>query len=294
MKNIIILLIFLLPFVLFSQDNLLNELDEINKPGTEYTSATFKSSRIVTGHSVESQKEGQLEFRISHRFGKVNSGFDEWFGLDKSFILYSFEYGVQDWLEIGIGRTNIEKTFNGFTKIRLLRQAKSGKFMPVSLSYVGAVNVKSGPFDYPDRENYFYSRLTYVNQLLIARKFNESLSVQLTPTMIHRNLVENAIDDNDVYALGIGARYKISKRISFNAEYYYVAKAPANPSSPTFRNPLSVGFDIETGGHVFQIMLTNSSGMIEKHFIADNQGDWLDGDIHLGFNISRAFSFYRK
>lgn len=294
MKKLLIILALAVAIPLFAQDDLLKDLDSEIQPKTEYTSATFKSSRIVTGHSVENQKEGQLEFRISHRFGRVNSGFNEWFGLDKSFIFYSFEYGVTDWLELGLGRTNIEKTFNGFTKVRLLSQSKGEKNMPLTLSYAGAVNIKSGPYEYPERENYFSSRLTYVNQLLIARKFTEAFSLQITPTHIHRNLVPSALDNNDLLAIGIGGRYKLSKRMSVNAEYFYVARPSSNPGNEDFVNPLSIGLDIETGGHVFQIMLTNSNGMIDKHYIADNSGDWLHGDIHLGFNISRAFSFYRK
>jgi hypothetical protein len=291
MKYLVIIFIVFCSCSLFAQDNLMNILDSVATPGTDYVSATFKSTRIITGHSVESMKQGQLEFRISHRFGRLNTGADNLWGIDQSTIYLGLEYGVTDWLEIGIGRTPNEKTLNGFVKLGLLRQSSGERNMPVSISYVGAAGLNSSKWDNPDRNNYFSSRLSYVNQLLIARKFNEELSIQFSPTMIHRNLVPTAFDDNDIYALGLGARYKLSKRISVNVEYFYVLRPTWN--IPTeFKNPLSVGFDIETGGHVFQLMLSNSSGMIEKHYIADNTGDWTKGDIHIGFNISRVFTLF--
>ncbi|HET6559870.1 MAG TPA: DUF5777 family beta-barrel protein, partial [Prolixibacteraceae bacterium] len=138
--------------------------------------------------------------------------------------------------------------------------------------------------------NYFSSRLAYVQQLLIARKINENLSIQLTPTYIHRNLVKTELDQNDIYALGAGGRYKLSKRLSINGEYYYTYQPNADFLDPRTYNVLSVGVDIETGGHVFQIMLTNTQGMREGTFIPATLGSWDNGDIHLGFNISRVFA----
>jgi lipopolysaccharide assembly outer membrane protein LptD (OstA) len=165
--------------------------------------------------------------------------------------------------------------------------------MPVSLSYFASTELNSLKF--PERpagtSNYFSSRLTYVNQLLIARKFNQNLSIQITPTYIHRNLVKTDLDQNDIFAVGAGARYKLSKRLSVNAEYFYTYNPNAKFLETRYYNACSVGVDIETGGHVFQIMLTNSQGMREGSFIPQTTGNWLDGDIHLGFNISRVFAF---
>ncbi len=279
----------------FSQD--LDELMNAEiKPTINFATATFKSTRIINGHSIEQMKKKQLDFRISHRFGTLNSGTYGLFGLDESHIHFSLEYGIKDWLMLGAGRASQNKTYDGFAKVRLLRQSSGTKFMPVHVSYFTSIEIMTLKF--PERpvgtSNYFSSRLAFVNQLLIARKFNENLSVQLTPTFIHRNLVKTELDMNDIYALGIGTRYKLSKRLSLNAEYYYTFNPNAKSLEPRPYNALSVGVDIETGGHVFQIMLTNSQGMREGSFIPQTTGSWLDGDIHLGFNISRVFAFNKN
>ena len=130
-----------------------------------------------------------------------------------------------------------------------------------------------------------------MHQLLLARKFTDEFSLQLSPTLIHKNLVRTIDDDNNVLALGIGGRYKLTNRISLNAEYFYTYGSAVN-SPLEHKNPISIGLDIETGGHVFQIMISNSLGMIDTHYIVDNTGDWTKGDIHLGFNISRVFTIY--
>lgn len=266
------------------------------KPAVDYATATFKSTRIINGHSNEQMKEKQLDFRISHRFGTLNSGLYGLFGLDESQIHFSLEYGLKDWLMLGAGRASQNKTYDGFAKVRLLRQSSGAKFMPVHLSYFTSLELNTLKF--PERpegtSNYFSSRLAYVNQLLIARKFNENLSVQLTPTFIHRNLVKTELDQNDILAVGLGTRYKLSKRLSINAEYYYTYNPNAKSLEPRPYNALSLGVDIETGGHVFQIMVTNSQGMREGSFIPQTTGSWPDGDIHLGFNISRVFAFNKK
>ncbi len=295
LHSIFIGLILLISGNVFSQDldALMNA--EI-KPAVDYATATFKSTRIINGHSNEQMKEKQLDFRISHRFGTLNSGLYGLFGLDESQIHFSLEYGLKDWLMLGAGRASQNKTYDGFAKVRLLRQSSGAKFMPVHLSYFTSVELNTLKF--PERpegtSNYFSSRLAYVNQLLIARKFNENLSVQLTPTFIHRNLVKTELDQNDILAMGLGTRYKLSKRLSVNAEYYYTYNPNAKSLEPQPYNALSLGVDIETGGHVFQIMVTNSQGMREGSFIPQTTGSWPDGDIHLGFNISRVFAFNKK
>jgi len=265
-------------------------LDKEAKPETTYATATFKSTRIVDGHSVERMKKNQLEFRVSHRFGQLNEGSYNLWGLDQGTIHLALEYGLTDWLEVGIGRSTYEKTFDGFGKVSILRQSSGEKNMPIHLSYLLSTEVISSKAN-PNMTNDFYSRMSFIQQILIARKLNESLSVQLTPTFIHRNLVPTEIDKNDLFACGIGGRYKLSKRIALNVEYYYVYRPNANSESTKYYNPLSVGIDIETGGHVFQIMLTNAQAMREGGFIGKTTGSWTDAGIHLGFNISRVFSF---
>jgi hypothetical protein len=221
----------------------------------------------------------------------MNRGAYEFFGLDYSVIHLSMEYGLTDWAMVGFGRSNFEKTVDGFAKISLLRQSTGAREIPVHLTYLVSGEIYGLRWDDPARDNHFSSRLSYIHQLMVARKFSDAFSLQITPTFIHRNFVPTALDPNDLYALGAGGRYKITKRVSLNAEYYWVYRHNAEFLEVEYFNPLSVGFDIETGGHVFQILLTNSRGMREGGFIGRTTGNWLDGDIHVGFNISRVFSF---
>jgi hypothetical protein len=243
----------------------------------------------MNGHSIERMPEGQLDVRISHRFGTINSGAYNFFGLDQSNIHLGLEYGIFNWLMIGVGRSEYEKTFDGFVKFSCLRQSTGAKVLPVSVSVLSSIALKTFKFPDPSRTNYFTSRLAYTGQILIARKLNAALSVQLTPSYIHRNLVATELDPNDIFAIGAGARVKLTKRISLNGEYYYITN-PKTYMSQQIYNPLSVGFDIETGGHVFQLFFTNSLGMTEKQFIGGTTGRWKKGDIHFGFNISRVFT----
>jgi opacity protein-like surface antigen len=274
---------------LLAQDELMSILNEGSSKEINYTTATFKSTRIMNGHSIERMPPGQLDVRISHRFGTLNSGAYNFFGLDQSNIHLSLEYGILKWLMAGVGRGSYEKTFDGFAKFSILRQSTGAKVMPVSVSVVTSVALNSLKWTDPIRTNYFSSRLTYVGQILVARKISQTLSVQITPSYIHRNLVATELDPNDLFALGAGARIKLTKRISLNGEYYYLAN-PRTYMSQKVYNPLSVGFDIETGGHVFQLFFTNSIGMIEKAFIGETTGQWRNGDIRFGFNISRVFT----
>ena len=256
---------------------------------TEYTTATFKATRILNGHSIERTNEGQLDFRISHRFGTINSGAYEFFGLDQAHIHLSLEYGIKDWIMIGIGRGTFEKTVNGFTKFSILRQSSGLKSMPVSLSYMTGIYVNGLRWDDPENDIEFYHRLSFAHQLQIARKFSPGFSFQLTPSYLHQNLVAGPSDPNDLFAIGAGSRIKLSKRISVNAEYFYLFKPENETLTTAIYSPLSLGIDIETGGHVFQIIFTNSVGMEENAFLGHTTGRWLDGDIHIGFNISRMF-----
>ena len=273
----------------FSQD-LDSLLNKETKPAINYTSATFKASRIINGHSIEQMKKHQLDFRISHRFGTLNNGSYGLWGLDQSVIHFSLEYGVTDWLMLGVGRGSYNKIYDSFAKFKLLRQSSGAVTMPVSMSFLTSVELTTLKFQDPTRTNYFSSRLTYVEQLLVARKFNDNFSFQLSPTYIHRNLVATELDKNDVFAMGFGARYKLSKHMSLNAEYYYAYLPNRKSLNTRYYNSASVGIDIETGGHVFQIMLTNSQGMREGTFIPQTTDSWLNGGIHLGFNISRVFA----
>ena len=282
------LLFFLISIGIFAQDDLMNILNKDAPREINYATATFKSTRIMNGHSIEKMPPGQLDVRISHRFGTINSGAYNFFGLDQSNIHLGLEYGILNWLMVGVGRSELEKTFDGFAKFSILRQSSGAKDMPVSVSVVTSIALKTLKVPDQSRTNYFTSRLAYVGQILVARKISQGLSVQLTPSYVHRNLVATELDPNDIFALGAGARLKLTKRISLNGEYYYIANLKTNFSTQIY-NPLSVGFDIETGGHVFQLFFTNSLGMTEKQFIGATTGQWKKGDIHFGFNISRVF-----
>lgn len=270
--------------------DLLSLLGE-EEPVTNYTTATFKTTRVINMHSVENAAGGVLDFRISHRFGAINTGAYDLFGLDVASMRMGFEYGINDRLMVGVGRSNVNKEADAFVKYKILRQSTGKKKMPVSVSWFSSAVVRMTKWEDTSRTNYFSSRMYYCHQLLIARKFNESLSIQLAPTLVHRNLVKDSTMMNDVFAGGIGARYKITRRTSFNVEYVYVLPGQIED---IYTNSLSIGFDIETGGHVFQLHFTNSKPMNEKGFITETTGSWEKGDIMFGFNVSRVFSVGKR
>jgi len=283
------IILFLVSGVLVSaqDDDLLSLLGDTEADVTNYTTASFKTSRVINLHSLENVAAGVLDFKISHRFGFINGGISELFGLDQSSIRFGFDYGVSDRLMLGFGRSSFEKTYDGLVKYKILRQSTGAKTMPITLAVFASAAVKTLPFPDPEKINPGNSRLFYTTQLIIGRKFSESFSLQLSPTYIHRNLVATVDEAHGVKALGIGGRIKLNKRVALNTEYILV---PGGQLAEDFKNSLSIGFDIETGGHVFQLHFSNSTSMIEKGFITETTGNWFDGDIHFGFNISRVFT----
>ncbi len=293
MKKIYLLLAFFSPLLLSAQDDLLSLLGE--EKTTDYATASFKTNRVVNGHSIENTAPGVLDFKISHRFSQMRQGIYDIFGLDGASIRFGFDYGITDRLMIGVGRSSKEKIIDGFAKYKILRQSSGAKNMPITLSYLIDAQIKTVKFSDAERDNKFSSRLYYTHQLLIGRKFNERLTLQLMPTLVHRNLTTIPEDANDVFAIGAAGRIKLTKRVTLNAEYYYV---PDGQIATLFANSLSVGVDIETGGHVFQLHVTNSPDMTYKGFITETQEDWFfkgtDGrmlsGLRLGFNISRVFT----
>ena len=274
------------PSSLVAQDDLLALLGE-EEPTVEYADAAFKTNRIINLHSMEQTAAGVLDIKISHRFGFLSGGLYDLFGLDNATVRLGGDYGITDNLQVGIGRSSFRKTFDAYGKLRLFRQSSGAKVFPFSLSALASVTLQTLEWQNPDRENYFSSRLAYSYQLIIGRKFSENFSLQLSPTMVHRNLVRTIEETNDVFALAAGGRVKLSRRIALNAEYIYVLP---NQLAPGFRNSLSIGFDIETGGHIFQLHFTNSTSMNEPGFITETTGDWGFGDVHFGFNVSRVFT----
>ena len=266
----------------------LDLLDEPELESTDYTTATFKTNRVVNGHSIETVAKIEFDFKISHRFGFLSGGPYDMFGLDQATMRIGGDYGITDNLNVGIGRSTVDKTYDGFVKYKFLKQSTGLKTMPVTATWISHMGITTLKWPQPDRQNYFSSRLHYTHQLLIARKFTEGLSVQLSPTLVHKNIVDSTKFKNDILSLGVGVRQKLTSRTTLNLEYYYVIP---NQLEEDKTNVLAVGFDIETGGHVFQLFFTNSSGPFEKAFITDTKAKWLDGDIRFGFNIARVFNF---
>lgn len=271
-------------------DDLLSLLGD-DEPTIEYASAGFKTTRVVNAHSFENTGHGVLDLKISHRFGFISSGAYELFGLDGATIRLGLDYGVTDNLMIGFGRSSVEKGYDGFAKYKFLRQSTGARNMPISAAYLATVHLNSLRWSDESRENLFSSRLAYTHQLIIGRKFSESFSLQVMPTLVHRNLIDSAKYSNDVLSLGIAGRQKVTKRLAINFEYHYVL--PDQIDMDTYNNSFTLGFDIETGGHVFQLHATNSTSMTEKGYITETIGDWLDGDIRFGFNVSRVFTVHR-
>ena len=295
-RNYFLILFFFVTSVSPTHDIDLDKiLEEEQKKETQdkihYTISTFKTTRLINGQSIENTAPGILDLKIQHRFGQLNAGLYELFGLDNASMRWGFDYGISPRLTVGFGRSTYQKQYDGFFKYKILRQSTGKTNMPVSMSLVGSAMVQTLKWTDPARENYFSSRLYYAYQLLVARKFSENTSLQLMPTVVHHNLVPLASDPNDIIAIGVGGRQKITKRVSVNFEYYY--QLPQFKLSNT-TNSLSFGFDIETGGHVFQLHVTNSPGMTERTFISENFGRWDKGDILFGFNISRVFSFKKR
>ncbi|MEP2024947.1 MAG: DUF5777 family beta-barrel protein [Reichenbachiella sp.] len=274
----------------FAQDDLMSLLND--EEGSQEVEATFKSTRLISGQTTEMRSAGILDFVISHRFGRVNQGIEQFYGLDDAFIRLGLDYGITDRLNVGIGRSSFQKIVDGSLKYKILIQQTGEKSMPVSLVAFTSLAIKTGDgaFSDPTVDHPFSDRLYSTFQLLASRKMNTNLSLQLMPTYIHRNLVPSDEYPNDVIALGVGGRYKISKRVAINAEWF----PQVTEKGPEVTNALSFGVDIETGGHVFQLHITNSRSMIEQGFISETTGNWSDGDIHLGFNISRVFDLTPK
>jgi len=281
MRIILFFFIYLFYIPIKAQDRLLSliELDD-----SEHITSTFKGTKIVNGQSVELTSNGVLHFEIQHRFGTLNSGFYNLFGLDNSQVRLGFVYGLKDWFNIGIGRSSLIKTIDLTAKVRLKQQTQGINSFPFTIATNSSMFIKQfRASDIKEKSFLLSNQLIYSHQLLIACKISRGFSLQISPTFIHYNIVNNT-ELNDRVSLGFGARKKLNNRVSVNGEYFM------QHNNDIFRDVLSFGFDIETGGHVFQLHLSNSSGMIEPSFIHNTNGSWLHGDIYFGFNISRVFT----
>jgi len=263
-----------------------------NQNKTQRTIATFKTTRLIDGHTVETTQGGVLDVKISHRFGQFNDGFYNMFGLDEASIRLGMDYGLTNRLTVGGGRSSYQKLYDGYLKYRLLWQSEGQKNIPVSVTLLAAAAFETDTAAMKNEKKISVSpstgdKFSFAYQVLIARKFSPAFSLQLMPSLVHENLVDSSFNSNDILALGAGARFKLTQRSSISVEYFYTFPGTRLPGT---YNTFSIGYEIETGGHVFQIHFSNSTGMTEKTFIAENYGRWSKGDIHLGFNISRVFT----
>jgi hypothetical protein len=284
-------LLFIASTPLFAQDDLLKELEESQKPEVEYVEQTFKGTRLVNGQTVETKGKGELEFIFAHRFGPVNLGAYDLFGLDQAYVRLGLEYGLTDQLGVGFGRNSYDKTMDLYTRYKVLRQSKGARVVPVTITLFAQAASKLSPKKEDDPNMNPTNRMSYTAQALIARKFNQNLSLQLMPTFNHRNLVDKTQDYNDTYAIGVGGRLKVTRGIALTTEYYY--RLNVHPDNIMY-NPIGFGIDIETGGHVFQLVMTNTRGLTERAWLTETTGNFWDGHICLGFNITRTFQIVKR
>lgn len=294
---------YFLPLILFvlnspltqAQDNpddLMSMMDE--KPKKQFASATFKTTRLINFHTVEVLSKRSLDFRIAHRFGNFNTGaFNAW-GIDGGAnIRLALEYSHDSRLMFGIGRTSGKKIADGFLKYRLLKQTTKGGGMPVSVTLFTSMfhTFDRVKIDGINKYNSPTDRLSYCNQIMIGRKFNSSFSFQLTGAMVHVNLVDKITDKNDCFVVGAVTRFKFAKRQAITLEYGYRLNKYSNDK---YYDSFGIGYDLETGGHVFQMHFTNSFGLTEDQYFMYTNTSWNNWGIRLGFNISRVFSLQGK
>lgn len=295
-KNSLALFSLILCFAsLQGQDDLLDFLDEQEEPVTTPVIATFKSTRVVSGHSVETNAVGVMQFLIGHRFDRLNTGALNLFGIDNATIRLGFDYGITDNLNIGVGRSSFQKVYDGTVKWRFLRQKTGAKPFPFTATALSSIFINTLPWAEPDRENQFSHRLYYHHSVMFAKKFKEAFSLQIAPTLVHRNLVATTQDNNTLLGIGSGTSIKLSPSLRLNAEYNFLlpGQIESEIGGEKVRNSFSIGIDLETGGHVFQLHLTNSRGMTERFLFGETTGNWFAGDIHFGFNVSRVFTLQK-
>jgi hypothetical protein len=266
--------------------------------------ATFKTTRLVNLQTIEQVKQGELDFRITHRFDDIagnSGGITTLYGFDNvTDIRIAFDYGVKDWWTVGFGRSKgayeRRQIVDLNSKIKLVTQKqKGGAPISASLYFAAEIATMHTSSDMTSvnyfKDNGFY-RVNYVSQLLLARKFGSRLSIILSPTFVYRNLV-NYKENNATFALGAGIRYKFTKRMGLIVDYFQTFDSYIN-SANGFRAPLGVGIELETGGHVFHLLFSNNSGLLESQYITANKQDWAKGQFRFGFNISRVFTVAKR
>lgn len=284
MKKFIFTALALVPFIISAQDeDLLADIDIEETPSK--VSSAFKSMKLINFESTKIAAKGDLYFVASHRFNDVTNGIYDWFGLDGASVNLRFIYGINDWLSLSVDRSSTRKTYQGNIKYRLLAQTSD---IPVSVVGYNGVAYMGLRNNDPTLLKTSAHNISYVNQLLISSKLSKNVSVELMPTHFHQNYVEFDDQDNSQFVLGVGGRYKLSSRVALNLEYGRHLNRSVS-SEIIYNNPASIGVDIETGGHVFQLHFTNARFMDEVGYLANAAGDWTKGEFSFGFNMVRVF-----
>ena len=287
-----LVLIFLFYFigsnVVFAQEekSLMLQLkaDKIDRPV-----AIFKSSRLILGQSTVQLSERELQFRVSHLFGRISDGLDELYGLDQMYnVDISFEYGISNSMQVGLARSNdFDKTLQLSGKYAILKQSSLEK-PKISLSFFGSMYVKTKDYE---MERNFGDRLDYLSQIILARKFSNQFSAQIAPSYTYVSRVSESEHPHSIVAINLGTSMAITKSTNFNLEYVYTVPSFNSDLYDFKRNALSLGFDIETGGHVFQVFVTNSTRVQPGRFTQQfNNDNFFKGHLHIGFSIMRSFS----
>lgn len=272
------------------EEDLLKGMED--KPVKEIVKSAFKSPRVINSHSMEFLNPGTMDFRILHRFGEINQGYSNLFGFDQASMRMGFDFGLLPNLMAGLGRSTFKKEVDMFVKYAPLRQTRGGTSnSPITIALLYGLTIDGLPWQNPDTKNYFSSRLAYYLETIVGRKFNEKFTLQLSPTAVHRNLVQSTSSHNDIYALSIGGRYKFSKRMAFTWDYSHIISGMEDVN---YADPLAIGIDIETGGHVFQLHFSNAPGMNERAFITETTGRWQKSQVRFGFNLSRVFQIKKS
>jgi hypothetical protein len=255
---------------------------------------TFNGATVISAQSSNIADAGQLNVLISHRFGTVTEGAYNFFGLDAAVMRLGFEYGVADKLTAGLGRSTSGKNFDFYLKYRLLTQSKGlakGK-TPFTLTIFTSTAISTERVRMLQRitdKSEVVSNLTYTLQPIFSREFSRAISIQLSPTYVHRNQTDFIDLSHDIYALGIASKIKFGKRSNFILDYHYLSNK-SDISTIRLYNPLGVGVEFVTGGHIFKLHATNSVGMIDKEFLLKTSDNFFKGDVRVGFTLIRSFA----
>ena len=286
-KSILVSVLSLTAFVgLAQEDDLLKELDNLNQNETIFELPAFKALQIGNLQSTKVVDNAEFYMVVAHRFGTLQNGIDDFFGLDQANTKIQLLYGLLPNLQVGISRDSYEKTYSGTAKYKVFRQSNK-VFANLSLYTSVDINTQLQKSIYPELQT--SDRFSYTAQILASRSFSQKLSLQLAPIFVRHNLQDLNYTITPTYnqiLLGFGGRYKLLKRLSFNLDYAYNFSKNSNS---LYYNPLTMGIDIETGGHVFQLLFTNSRASNDSSFLTETTGDWTQGEISFGFNIVRVF-----